>query len=307
MQERQIIGLIATFVAVADVGSFKRAAEAVGRSPSAVTTQINQLEALLGVRLLVRTTRNVRLSAAGEKFLERGRRLLNDAERLIRDFREQGDQYVGKVELSVSPTIAVSIVPKIIQAMAQEHPDIRITLYEGLRDEILNSVEQGAVDFGLGPYSDVPQSMAFERVFEQRFLLILPDKHPVARRGYAVSSDLAELDLLCPNSGSTARRVLEEVASDAGLKVVPRYETMQYHTLYALVANGLGATVMPVVDPNFLAASRLKAVPFQGRKVSRVIGIVTRRGEALSPASELFVRSLRETALRYRDHFQLYV
>lgn len=307
MQDRQIIGLIATFVAVAEHGSFKRAAQMIGRSPSAVTTQINQLEELLGVRLLVRTTRNVRLSGAGEHFLSRGRRLLNDTERLMRDFRGQGDQLIGKVELAVSPTIAVSLVPKVLQAMSQEHPDVKITLFEGLRDDIINSVEQGAVDFGIGPYDDVPQALTFERMFDQLFHLILPDKHPIARRGYAMATDLRDLDLLCPSPGATARTVLENLAREAGVVVVPRYETLQYPTLYALVAGGLGATVMPVVDPNFLAASRLTAVPFQGRKVSRVIGVIARRGEGLSPVSELFVHALRETALRYRDHFQLSV
>ncbi|TFF24859.1 LysR family transcriptional regulator [Jiella endophytica] len=307
MQDRQIIGLIATFVAVAELGSFKRAAEVIGRSPSAVTTQINQLEELLGVRLLVRTTRNVRLSSAGEQFLGRGRRLLNETERLIRDFRGQGDKLAGKVELSVSPTIAVSLVPKVLHLLSDEHPDVKITLYEGLRDDVLNSVERGAVDFGIGPYADVPQSLSFERIFEQLFHLILPEKHPIARRGFATPADLHGLDLLCASTGATARAVLEEIARDAGLTVIPRYETLQYPTLYALVAGGLGATVMPVVDPNFLAASRLVAVPFQGRKVSRTIGIISRRGEPITAVSQLFIRAIQETALRYRDHFQLSV
>lgn len=307
MQDRQIIGLIATFVAVAELGSFKRAAEVIGRSPSAVTTQINQLEELLGVRLLVRTTRNVRLSSAGEQFLGRGRRLLNETERLIRDFRGQGDKLAGKVELSVSPTIAVSLVPKVLHLLSDEHPDVKITLYEGLRDDVLNSVERGAVDFGIGPYADVPQSLSFERIFEQLFHLILPEKHPIARRGFATPADLHGLDLLCASTGATARAVLEEIARDAGLTVVPRYETLQYPTLYALVAGGLGATVMPVVDPNFLAASRLVAVPFQGRKVARTIGIISRRGEPITAVSQLFIRAIQETALRYRDHFQLSV
>ncbi|MBJ3776910.1 LysR family transcriptional regulator [Acuticoccus mangrovi] len=307
MQDQRIMGLIATFVAVAELGSFKRAAETVGRSPSTITTQINQLEAILGVRLIVRTTRHVHLSGAGEEFLARSRRILNETERLIRDFRGQGDTFSGKVELSVSPTIAVSLVPKVVEALGIEHPEVKISLFEGLRDDVVNSVERGAVDFGIGPYTDVPPTLTFERMFEQLFHLILPEKHPIVRRGYAVACDLRDLDLLCPVPGSTARTVLEELAREAGIQVVPRYETLQYPTLYALVAGGLGATVMPVVDPNFLAASRLVAVPFRARRVSRKIGVIARRGEALSPVSALFVKTLQETAARYREHFQLHI
>ncbi|KMK65917.1 LysR family transcriptional regulator [Puniceibacterium sp. IMCC21224] len=305
MQDRQIMGLIATFVAVAEMGSFKRAAEAIGRSPSAVTAQISQLEDILQARLIVRTTRRIRLTDAGEQFLIRGRRLLNETERLIRDFRGHAAEFAGKVVLAVSPTIAVSLMPKVLDTLGLEHPEVKIALREGLRDDVLAAVESGKVDFGIGPYWDVPQALSFEHMFDQLFRLILPEKHPVARRGYAEPSDLKTLDLLCPGPGATARIVIEELAAEAGFTVEPRYETLQYPTLYALVAGGLGATVMPVVDPNFLAASRLVAVPFHGRKVSRKIGVIQRRGEPLSPASRLFIRTVRDTVLRYRDHFQL--
>lgn len=305
MQDRQIMGLTATFVAVAEMGSFKRAAEAIGRSPSAVTAQINQLEEILQVRLIVRTTRRIRLTDAGEQFLVRGRRLLNETERLIKDFRGHAAEFSGKVVLSVSPTIAVSLIPKVLENLGQEHPEVKITLMEGLRDDVLSGVETGKVDFGIGPYMDVPQALSFDHMFDQLFRLILPEKHPVARRGYAEPADLADIDLLCPSPGATARNVIEELAAEAGFEVVPRYETLQYPTLYALVAGGLGATVMPVVDPNFLLASRLVAVPFRGRKVYRKIGVIQRRGEPLSPVSKLLIRTIRDIALRSRDQFHL--
>jgi LysR family carnitine catabolism transcriptional activator len=96
MKDRQIMGLIATFVAVAEAGSFSRAAERVSRSPSAVTDHINRLEALLEVRLLVRTTRSMRLTDAGEKFLARGRRLLNDTNKLVTDFKDDNNAFMDR-------------------------------------------------------------------------------------------------------------------------------------------------------------------------------------------------------------------
>ena len=305
MQDRQIMGLIATFVAVADLGSFKRAAERVGRSPAAVSGQIAQLEDIVGVRLLVRTTRSVRLSDAGEEFLIRGRRILNETDRLLRDFKGNTAAFSGSVELSVSPTIAVSIIPEAIKRIEAEQPDVKVSLLEALRTDMLNSVESGAVDFGMGPYSDVPEVLEFSPLFEQEFKLILPETHPIARRGFAEAGDLRHLHLMCPSVGSTARGVLDELARRAEIKLMPRHESMQYPTLYALVAAGLGATVMPVVDPRLLDASRLVALSFKDQRASRTIGKISRRGETLSPVADLLLATVVNTAAKNADRLGL--
>lgn len=295
------MGLIATFVAVADSGSFKRAAEEIGRSPAAVSGQIAQLEEILGVRLLIRTTRRVRLSDAGEEFLIRGRRVLNETHRLLRDFKGNAGTFAGSVELSVSPTVAVSILPEAIKTIEVEQPEVKVSLMEALRTDMLSSVETGVVDFGVGPYADVPEVLQFAPLFEQEFKLILPDTHPVARRGYAESADLEHFNLMCPSVGSTARIVMEEIGAQAGIRIAPRHESMQYPTLYALVAAGLGATVMPVVDPRLLMASRLTALSFRDVRPARTIGKITRRGEGLSAVAQLLLETLIGTVKRDAD------
>lgn len=292
MHERQIMGLIATFVAVAECGSFKKAAEDIGRSPAAVSGQIAQLEEMLGVRLLIRTTRSVRLSDAGEEFLLRGRRLLAETDRLLRDFKGNTGGFAGNVELSVSPTIAVSILPWAIKTIEVEQPEVKVSLREALRTDMLSAVGDGAVDFGIGPYADVPDALQFTPMFDQEFKLILPSAHPISKRGYAESGDLRHFNLMCPSLGSTARTVMEEIGAYAGLKIKPRHESMQYPTLYALVAAGLGATVMPVVDPRLLVAARLSALSFRDVRAARTIGKITRRGEALSPVADLLLGTL---------------
>lgn len=295
------MGLIATFVAVADSGSFKRAAEEIGRSPAAVSGQIAQLEDILGVRLLIRTTRLVRLSDAGEEFLVRGRRVLNETNRILRDFKGNTGAFAGNVELAVSPTIAVSILPWAIKTIEIEQPEVKISLREALRTDMLSSVADGSADFGVGPYADVPDALQFTPLFEQEFKLILPEAHPIARRGYAESGDLRHFNLMCPSIGSTARAVMNEIGAHAGLTIAPRHESMQYPTLYALVAAGLGATVMPVVDPRLLAASRLAALSFRDVLAARTIGQISRRGEALSNVGRLLLETLTSVAKKDSD------
>lgn len=287
---------LGTFVAVAETLSFRRAAEMVGRSQPAVTAQINQLEDALGVKLLVRSTRQVRLTAAGAELLERAKRLLAESERLVRDIQSQAGLLTGQVVASFSPTIAVSLVPRVLAAFEVEHPGIRVMLREDLAPQMFEAIRNGVVDFGIGPYRPVTEELGFEPIFEQEFSLIIRMDHPLAIRGHARVRDLATIDVLCSAVGTTAREVLDDATQAEGITVRPKYETLQYPTLFALAAAGFGGTVMPAVNPDVLPTMGLKAVPFRGRRLARAIGLISRRGEALAPGAQAFVRLLLLTA-----------
>lgn len=282
-----------TFIAVAETLSFSRAAELIGRSQPAVTAQVNQLEDSLGVKLLVRSTRQVRLTAAGAGLLERGKRLVAESERLVRDLQAQAALLTGQVVVSFSPTIAVSLAPKVLAAFESDHPGIRVMLREDLAPQMFETVLNGTVDFGIGPYHPPTDEFDVSPLFDQEFFLIVRTDHPLAIRGHAGIKDLLGLDLLCSAMGTTAREVLENAAASEGISVRPKYEAVQYPTLFALAAAGFGATVMPDVNPRILEAMGLRAVPFRGRSLTRRIGIIRRRGEELAPAPQAFVRLLQ--------------
>lgn len=290
-----IIRRLDTFIAVAETLSFRRASEIVGRSQPAVTAQINQLEEALGVKLLVRSTRHVRLTAAGAELLERGKRLVHDSERLVRDIHAQAGLLTGQVIASFSPTIAVSLVPRILTAFEVEYPGIRVQLREELASQMFESLLSGKVDFGIGPYIPPTEELSFQTIFEQEFSLILREDHPIAIRGHARLRDLTRIDLLCSAEGTTAREVLDKALLSEGIEVSPKYEALNYPTLFALAAAGFGGTVMPVVDISMLKAMGLKGVPFRGKRLARTVGQITRRGEMLEPAPKAFMRLLLAT------------
>ncbi|KAA0010043.1 LysR family transcriptional regulator [Billgrantia pellis] len=291
-----------TFIAVAETLSFRRAAEMIGRSQPAVTSQINQLEDALGVKLLVRSTRQVRLTTAGAELLERGRRLLAESERLVRDIHAQAGLLTGQVVVSFSPTIAMSLAPKVLATFESEHPGIRVLLREELAPQMLEAILNGSVDVGIGPYQPTTDKLAFNPIFDQEFSLVIREDHPLAIRGHARIRDLANINLLCSSVGTTAREVLENAAKAEGITIMPKYEALQYPTLFALAAAGFGGTVMPAVNTNILSAMGLCAVPFRGKCLVRPIGIITRRDEALAPGPQAFVRLLLLTAEQESQH-----
>jgi LysR family carnitine catabolism transcriptional activator len=302
---RQIVACLATFIAVAETGSFRRAAQVIGRSQPAVTAQINQLEVMLDTRLLVRTTRHVRLTAAGAELMERAKRLVVETQRLVRDFQSRSANFTGQVSVSVAPTVASSVIPFVLLTLEGDYPGIRVALREDLGADMLEAVRNGSVDFAIGPYSDVPDTLSFEPIFEQKFFLILRCEHALAIRGSAQLADLDELELLCASAGSTARDVLETAARGAGVTIRPKYETMHYPTLFAMASAGLGATVMPTVNPDILVAIGLKAVPILGAQLLRPVGTIRPRGEPLSPPGEAFLQVLRFTAAEMQERLGL--
>lgn len=294
----QLLGQLATFISVAETLNFRQASEIIGRSQPAVTAHIKQLEEHLGVTLFTRTTRQVRLTRAGDELLERGRKILNETRRLVGDMQAQAGLLSGKVVASFSPTIAVGLTPRVLTRFAGDYPGIRVQLREELGPEMLQSVQCAEADFGIGPYSDVPEALRFQPLFEQEFFLIVRSDHEIVARGSLEISDLAKLDVLCSSFGSTARALLEKALNEAGLTVDARYEALHYPTLYALAASGFGCAVMPLVDQKLLMAMNLSAVPFRGKRMSRTIGLITRRGEPFASPVAAFVDAVKGVVAR---------
>lgn len=305
---RSIIGHLTTFVAVAETGSFRAAAEQIGRSQPAVTAQINQLEALLAVRLFTRTTRQVTLTPAGRELLERAKRLVAETDALIRDFRSQDALITGRLAISVSPTVATGMMSRALVRFERAYPGIAISMREDFGPEMVDALATGHVELGVGPYPDVPERLAFRPILEQPFLLIVPRGHALARRGRLRFRDLDGQPLVCPSPGTTARRLIEAAARDCGIVLSVKCDTMQYQTVTSMVAAGLGITVMPLVDPRILDALDLIALPFADLDPFREVGVLSRRQEELSPAARAFLdllslvagdlEELRDTGLR---------
>jgi LysR family transcriptional regulator, carnitine catabolism transcriptional activator len=293
---RQLLGHLATFVTVAETLNFRHAAEILGRSQPAISAHIKELESYVGVALLVRTTRQVRLTAAGAELLERARRILVDTRRLVGDIQSQAALLKGQVVASFSPTTAFSLTPRVLTTFVRDYPGIGVELREELGPEMLHAVQSGAADIGIGPYRDVPDALSFRPLFEQEFFLIVRSDHALAIRGHARLADLAELDVLCSSIGTTARAVLEEALRSAGIAFNARFEALQYPTLFSLAAANFGAAVMPLVSQDLLRGLDLRAVPFRDARLFRTVGLITRRDEAFSPAVNAFVHVLVETA-----------
>jgi len=124
-----ILGLDA-FLAIARHGRFTAAARALHISQTALTRRLQQLEAMLGVQLVERTTRSVALTPLGESFLPQARRLVGELRAALVEIRETGRAARGDVAIACVPTVGIQYLPRVIQEYSERHPDNRIQIYD---------------------------------------------------------------------------------------------------------------------------------------------------------------------------------
>lgn len=289
---RQIINHLIAFIAVAETRNFRRAAELIGRSQPSVTAHIGQLEELLGVTLFTRTTRQVIPTAAGTMLLLRAKSLVNEAEKLVHDFQGPVALKQSRLSVSVSPTVCARLMPRFLGLFQAEYPNVLVSFREDMGSEMIEGLQTGKAEIGVGPYPQVPESLQFEPLINQPFFLIMRRDHPLARAGHASVADLEGLDLICPPRGMTARDIIDKAALQHGFTLQPKHEAAQFITLAGMVSLGLGMTVMPLSNRRVLEAFDLVALPFVDADIYRQIGVLSRRNEALTPPAAAFKRLL---------------
>src|SRR4030095_8248420 len=143
-----ILGVEA-FVALAEQGSFQKAARTLYITQTALTRRLQNFEALLGVKLVERTTRSVALSEIGREFLPRARRVLTDLAGALTELQETGRAQRGDVSIACVPTVGIRYLPRIIEAYAAQHPDNRIKILDHASSGVVDAVVRREAGVGM--------------------------------------------------------------------------------------------------------------------------------------------------------------
>lgn len=276
------------FVAVAQNESYIKASRIIGLSQPAATTNIRQLEEGLGVRLLDRTTRSVRLTNEGRGFLSVAERVIADLNGAIVDIQAVGERQRGRVVVACLPSIAVRLVSPLMRAFANRHPGIVIKLYDGDARDVAYRVGFQEADFGLSGYWRSAPETEFVPLLRDRFCVVHAKGHPLERSRSIRLKDLEAYPFLALGPTTGTRQVVDEAAVKADVHLNVVCETMQISTLTGMLRHGIGVSVLPEAwVPNDRAAG-LFARPLVKPSVERDLGLVLRRGRSLSPAAESF-------------------
>lgn len=284
---------IRAFLAVAHTGSFTKAAAELNLSPSALTVQIQQLEEWLGVVLLERSPRHVGLTAAGQNNLGPMEKLLLDLDNIVTGSRDLAALRRGVVTLAALPSMCSSVLPPMLHSFRTRFPGVEVRLRDVVAQRIDALVRESEVDFGLGVKARMGYGLEFEVVMVDSLRLFVPRTHPLARRDSVTLADLAGLPVILTGRDSSVRERVEQLFADQQVPLVPGLEANYMSTVLALVRQGLGITLLPESADE--GRADIVRIPVDHPGISREIGIITRSGQALSPAAGKFVELLSNT------------
>lgn len=283
---------LAYAVAVAETGSFTRAAQRCFVVQSALSEQIARLESELGVRLFERTSRRVQITPAGEGFLGPAREALAAAERARSEAVARSSEIRGSLVIgSIAPLTAVNL-PDLLAAYRERHPAVRVTLRSSLVRDQLQQVRERTCDVAfvdIGP-GELPRGFAGRVLRNDDLVAIVPRGHRLAGAAEVTPAQLAEEDMVDMPLRSGIRGHNDAAFAAAGVTRNVAFEADTTAMLEQLVARGLGLGVvfaavaarMPTVD----------SVPTVGIAPRTVQAVSLASG--ISPAARAFLELLDE-------------
>jgi DNA-binding transcriptional LysR family regulator len=274
------------FRAVAELGSFRKAAESVHISQPAFSRRIDKLEQALGTRLLERTTRRVNLTSVGRDFDRQLRQILDALDTTLLAIRGVAATRMGEVTVACVPSAVSYFLSGVIATYHQRYPKIRVKIIDDSANEVLTAVARGEADFGLNFVGSQENDVEFEPLLEERFVAACRRDHPMAKKSQVSWQELAQYDYISAGKASGNRLLLDQAL--AGVKNQPQsmYEIQHGTTMIGLVEAGLGVAVVPAMAMPSADHPLLVSVPLVEPEVRRKMGLIRRRSSVLSPAAQ---------------------
>jgi DNA-binding transcriptional LysR family regulator len=278
------------FVAVAEELHFGRAAARLKMTQPPLSQQIKHLEAEVGVPLLMRTQRRVRLTPAGEAFLEEARRVLKAADHAVAAARRAAKGEVGRLTVGFVGSATYDVLPVILREYRRRCPDVQVSLQEMPTPAQVEALRAGEIDIGMvrPPLSE--PWLLVEVLQESECVLAIPRTHPLAEQESISLDDVREVPFVLL-SRSTWANLYDEILGlcwENGFSPRISQEAKEFQTVIGLVAGGMGIAVVPKSARNLHTRDVIYR-EVAGRMPTVAMALAWRR-ESASSIVQTFVR-----------------
>jgi DNA-binding transcriptional LysR family regulator len=290
------LGDLRAFIAVAELASFRAAAETIHLSQPALSRRIEKLEDALGVRLFDRDTRNVEMTAVGRDFARKARNLLDDLDEMLLGVRDVATNRWGQVTLACIPSTVHYFLPAVLRQYHERFPRIRVRILDESANEVLSAVAHGEAELGLDITGSDEPTIEFEPLLTESFVAACLRDHPLARQRTVTWAELSRYDFMTVDKASGNRLVMDLALASRRDRPQPCFETRHVSTLVAFVEAGLGVAAVPRLSMPRKGHAALVSVPIVDPEVTRTVGLIKRRGRSLSPAGQHLYDMLRAVA-----------
>lgn len=279
-------------IAVAEHGSFTRAAVALHLSQPALTVQVRALEEALGLRLFDRNTRNVALTRVGRELLPELRRILRELDTLLDETRQLALMAGGMVRIAVLPSFASSLLPDVIAGFRALHPEIGFTLRDVIASGVAELTLAEEVDLGVtgGPVEDAELELLLSSV--DRMHAVFPAGHALDDGTSPTLAAVARHPLVLMSRATSVRAVVDAAIAAEGLAAEIAAEATYMSTAVGMVRAGMGIAILPETAMEIGALPMLRSALIDDPRLARSISVIKRRGRTLPPASAAFLDHL---------------
>lgn len=275
-------------VAVADTRHFGRAAARCFVSQPTLSSQLRKLEESLGVQLIERRPRRVALTDAGEEIAQRAREMLQTAEAIVTVSQTRRDPLAGQLRVALLPTIGPYLLPHVALRLRKALPRLELMLYEYRTEALLEHLHSGDIDMGILALPVHDEALMTRELYEEPFVLAMPESHRLAGRAHVKIEDLNDETLLLLEDGHCLRDQALAVCARSSAHEKQDFRATSLETLRQMVAAGVGVTLLPALASRgaYGSARGMVTRPFSRPVPSRRIGAVWRKSSARSQAIE---------------------
>ena len=287
------LGYLATFRLVIQRGSFSAAADVLGISQPAVSLQIRQLEQFLQTRLVERTGRGIKATAAGQALLVHGERIEQAVDETLRSVSAFNHDVSGTITLGTGATACIHLLPPLLQQLRSDYPLLRVGVTTGNTLDIVRAIEENRLDMGLVTLPVSGRALDVMPVMDEEFVFI------ASQAQQAMFTDLRPdalhtLPLIAFESGSGTRALIDGWFEASGLTIAPAMQLGSIEAIKRMVRSGLGFSIVPKMaveqkaDREGLCVSSLSPV------LQRQLAVVMRQDKILSKGISGIIRILQQ-------------
>ena len=293
MEIRQLRAL----AAIAETHTFTAAAARVHVTQAAISMQIRQLELETGTLLFVRTPRRCVLTHAGERLLERARRILREHDDALAELAELSGTAHGRLRLgSASAMFSSDQLPRILKILRARYENVEVTVTSGTSETLVRGIVAGELDLAFISLPAEARGVQTELLLKDELIAIANPEHPLAHKRVISAFELAGQRLILGERGGNTRRLIDQFFAEAGLHPVVAMELSRLSSIKRMVEAGMGVGIVPVRSAlEEIAAGRLVRWWIEGAQINSEIGFAYLTGGYQSTVMQTFISFCRES------------
>jgi LysR family transcriptional regulator, transcription activator of glutamate synthase operon len=283
-------------VALAEERNFTRAAASLHIAQPAMSQQIRRLEDELGLAVVERTTRRVKLTDAGELLVVRARRILVELEAAETELQALRGMYTGHVTIGAMHTMGPVDLSLALALFRERHPDVQFTVREQSSEEMAEMLRVDELDLAFLSVTERVEShgLGLHQLLSEELVVLLPPSHRLSKRPQIRMAELADEPFISFRTGARLRELLVSAGHEAGFEPRVTLESNDSQRVRRLVSRGLGVAILPRSDAEGPGAE-VEVVTLIEPRLERDITLAWREGRRHAPAAAEFLELARET------------